>query len=260
MEYEALKMEIKDGIAWITLSRAKAMNALNVKMIHELADVVSVVNENSDVRVGIITGEGEKAFSAGADLQEINALTIKSAFDYSRLAHKVFSSIEESGKPMIAGIHGLAMGGGAELALCCHIRIAAENVKLSFPEAGLGGIPGMGGTQRLPRLIGKSRALGYLLTGEAITAEKGFEMGLFHKVVPIEKVKETAENMAKELAKKSPMSIKFIIQAVEHGIEIPLSEGLTLESALMAAISGSEDKKEGMKAIFERRAPLFKGE
>lgn len=260
MEYKTLLLEAKDQIAWVTLNRVKTMNALNAKMVKEIGDVVEKIEKDPDIRVAIITGAGEKAFSAGADLQEIEALSIKGAFDYSRAAHRVFNMIEESGKPVIACINGLAMGGGAELALSCHIRIVAKNAKVGFPEAGLGGIPGMGGTQRLPRLIGKSLALSFLLTGDMISAEQGFQFGLFHKLVPQDEIKMAAEKMAKSLLKKSPLSLKFVIQAVNNGTEGPLDEGLVLESALMAAMSGSDDKKEGIKAIFEKRSPVFKGE
>ena len=149
---------------------------------------------------------------------------------------------------------------GAELALSCHLRIAADKAKMAFPEAGLGGIPGMGGTQRLPRLIGKSLALSYLLTGDMISAEQGLQFGLFYKVVSMDEIKGAAEKMAKSLLKKSPLSLKFVIQAVTKGTEGPLEGGLVLESALMAAMSGSADKKEGIKAIFEKRPPIFKGE
>lgn len=258
MEYKTLLFEPKDQVAWVTLNRPKAMNALNTEMIKEIGDVVEKIDEDPDIRAAIITGAGEKAFSAGADLQEIEALSIKGAFDYSRAAHRVFNRMGEAGKPVIACINGLALGGGAELALSCHLRIAADKAKMAFPEAGLGGIPGMGGTQRLPRLIGKSLALSYLLTGDMISAEQGLQFGLFHRVVSLDEVKAAAEKMAKNLLKKSPLSLKFVIQAVIKGTESSLEGGLVLESALMAATSESEDKKEGIKAIFEKRAPVFK--
>lgn len=260
MEYKTLLFESRQQIGWITLNRPKAMNALNTTMIQELGDVMEEVEGDSEIGVAIITGAEGRAFSAGADLKEIEALKIKGAFDYSRSAHRVFNRIEQSGKPVIACINGLAMGGGAEIALSCHLRIASEGAKLGFPEVGLGGIPGMGGTQRLPRLIGKGAALPYLLTGDMIDVNRGLQLGLIHKVLPKEEIQGAAEDMAKNLLKKSPLSLKFIIQAVSNGMEGHLEEGLVLESALMAAMSASEDKNEGIKAIFEKRAPVFKGD
>lgn len=260
MEYQNLIYEQKDEIAWITLNRPKAMNALNTALIQELMDVFEKVEVDDAVRVAVIKGAGGKAFSAGADLKEIEALGTKSAFDYSRVAHRAFSRIEQQGKPVIACINGMAMGGGAELALSCHMRIASNNSQLGFPESGLGGIPGMGGSQRLPRLIGKSLGLSYLLTGDMITAEDGLRLGLYYKILPDEEIEAGAEKVAKKLAKKSPMSLKFIIQAVVNGLEESMEGGLVLESALMSAMSTSEDKKEGLKAIFEKRTPNFKGQ
>lgn len=259
MEYTTILYEPKDQIGWIILNRPEAMNALNTTMIQELDDVMGKAEADPQIRVAIITGAGDKAFSAGADLKEIEALRIREAFDYSRSAHRVFNRIEQLGKPVIACINGLAMGGGAELALSCHLKIASERAKLGFPEAGLGGIPGMGGTQRLPRLIGRSSALYYLLVGDMIDAERGLQLGLIHKAVPVEELRKEAEELAKSLLKKSPLSLKFIIHAVTNGLEGHLEEGLVLESALMAAMSASEDKEEGIKAIFEKRPPVFKG-
>ncbi|UCF57183.1 MAG: enoyl-CoA hydratase/isomerase family protein [Deltaproteobacteria bacterium] len=260
MGYKNILYETKEGIGWITLNRPEAMNALNTAMIQELGDAMEKVEGDSETGVVIIMGAGDKAFSAGADLKEIQKLTIKGAFDYSRLAHRIFSQIEQSGKPVIACINGMAMGGGAELALSCHLKIASDRARLSFPEAGLGGIPGMGGTQKLPRLIGKSVALYYLLTGDTISAEIGLQLGLIHKVSPPEELRGGAEDLAKNLLKKSPLSLKFVIQAVTNGTEGNIEEGLVLESALMAAMTSSGDKEEGIKAIFEKRPPKFKRE
>lgn len=260
MEYKTIVFEPKEQIGWITLNRPEAMNAFNTTMVAELGDLMGQVEKDKEIRVVVVNGAGDKAFSAGADLKEIQALTVKDAFDYSRAAHRVFDGIEQSGKPVIACINGMAMGGGAELALSCHLRVASDASKISFPEAGLGGIPGMGGTQRLPRLIGRGRALAYLLTGDVIEAEKGLELGLIHKVFPKDELPTGIEKLAKALLKKSPLSLKYIIQAVMNGVDGHIEEGLLLESSLMAAMSGSEDKKEGIKAIFEKRAPVFKGD
>jgi enoyl-CoA hydratase/carnithine racemase len=192
-------------------------------------------------------------------LKEISALKMKSAFDYSRNAHRLFGRIEQCGKPIIACVNGMAMGGGAELALSCHLRVVSEGAQLGFPESGLGGIPGMGGTQRLPRLIGRGIALSYLLTGDMMKPDQGLQCGLFQKVFPEAEVEGGTEKLAKKLAKKSPLSLKFIIQAVTKGVDGDIEEGLALESALMAIMTGSEDSKEGIKAIFEKRPLSFKG-
>lgn len=260
MDYQNILYEPKDGIGWITINRPKAMNALSTSLLAELCDAFKTLEEDGNIRAVVIKGAGEKAFSAGADLGEIKDLKIRGAFDYSRAAHRAFNAVEQCGKPVIACINGLAMGGGAELALSCHIRVAAEGAKIGFPESGLGGMPGMGGTQRLPRLIGKGAALSYLLTGDMIKAEQGLKLGLYHQIFPNEEVAQGAEGLAKKLVKKSPLSLKFIIQAVTNGLEGNIEEGLVLEAALMAALKNSEDAEEGLKAIFEKRPPIFKGE
>lgn len=260
MDYENILYEPKDGIGWITINRPKAMNALSTSLLAELCDAFKTLEEDGNIRAVVIKGAGEKAFSAGADLGEIKDLKIRGAFDYSRAAHRAFNAVEQCGKPVIACINGLALGGGAELALSCHIRVAAEGAKIGFPESGLGGMPGMGGTQRLPRLIGKGAALSYLLTGDMIKAEQGLKLGLYHQIFPNEEVAQGAEGLAKKLVKKSPLSLKFIIQAVTNGLEGNIEEGLVLEAALMAALKNSEDAEEGLKAIFEKRPPIFKGE
>ena len=230
MSYENIICESKDRTAWITLNRGKAMNALNTAMLRELGDALDKIEADADVRVVVITGAGEKAFSAGADLSEIKSLKVAESFDYSRAAHRVFDRIEKFGKPVIACINGMALGGGAELALSCHLKIAAQGAKISFPESGLGGVPAMGGTQRLPRLIGKNLALYYLLSGEAIKAEDGQRYGLIHKVAPKEELVAATEALVKTLLQKSPLSMKFIIQAVTSGMEGHQDEGLMMET------------------------------
>lgn len=260
MTYENILYEKKGPTAWITLNRPKAMNALSTTLISELCKAIKEAEVDAEVHVVVIKGAGEKAFSAGADLQELQPLKIRGAFDYSRSAHRAFSTIEQCSKPVIACVNGLAIGGGAELALSCHMRLASEKTKMGFPESGLGGIPGMGGTQRLPRLIGKSAALPYLLSGEMIKADEGNKLGLFFKVFSVEELDKGAASIAESLAKKSPLALKLIIQAVTNGTEGNLEEGLVLEAALMAALKNSEDAQEGLKALFEKREPQYTGE
>lgn len=260
MSYENIIYEVKETTAWITINRAKAMNALSTGTLKDFSDALDVIEADDAVRVVVITGDGDKAFSAGADLKEIQALKVAGSFNYSRAAHRVFDRIEKFCKPVIACINGLALGGGAELAVSCHLRIAGDKAKIMFPESGLGGVPGMGGTQRLPRLIGKSRALYYLLTGAPIKAEEGLQYGLIQQVAPMEELAGAAEKLAQNLAQKSPVAMNFIIQAVTSGLEGHQDEGLVMEAVIMAAMTYTEDKKEGIGAMFEKRPPVFKGE
>ncbi len=247
------------GIGIVTINRPEKLNALNKELLFELKNLLEKVRSEDEIKVLIITGSGEKAFGAGADLNEIAALGLTNAFAYSRHAQEVANAIENLGKPVIAGVNGLALGGGFELALACTFRILSENAKLGFPEVGLGAIPGIGGTQRLPRIIGKGRALWYLLTGEMIDAQTALSIGLANKVAPIGNLLDTCLGVAKTLVSKGPLAMSIVMQAVNHGLEVGLQEGLLLESTLMTIACASEDKNEGIKAFLEKRKPNFKG-
>jgi enoyl-CoA hydratase len=259
MELKYLLYEEREGIGIITINRPDKLNALNKELVGELRGLIERVKTDGQIKVAILTGSGEKAFVAGADIGEIAELGLANAFAFSRNLHQVTDGIEELGKPVIGGINGLALGGGFELALACHLRIFSENAKVGLPEVGLGAIPGMGGTQRLPRIIGKTRALWYILTGEMIDAEGALRMGLANKVVPPANLMEACLELAKTLLKKGPLAVSLALQAVQSGLEMGQTEGLILESTLMTLACASEDKNEGIKAFLEKRKPNFKG-
>lgn len=259
MELKNLLFEEREWTGIVTINRPEKLNALNKELLSELKGILEKVRSEDRVKVLIITGSGDKAFAAGADLREIADLGLDSAFAFSREAQQVFMGIENLGKPVIAGVNGLALGGGFELALACTFRILSENAKMGLPEVGLGAIPGIGGTQRLPRLIGKGRALWYLLTGELIDANTAERIGLANKVVPEGRVMEACLDVAKTLLGKSPLAMHLAMQAVHHGMEVGQEEGMVLESALMTIACASEDKNEGVKAFLEKRKPDFKG-
>jgi enoyl-CoA hydratase len=259
MELKNLLFEENEGIGIITINRPEKLNALNRELLFELKDFLEKVRSEEKIKVLIITGSGEKAFAAGADLNEIAALGLSNAFAFSRTAQEVVNEIENLGKPVIAGINGLALGGGFELALACTFRILSENSKMGFPEVALGAIPGIGGTQRLPRIIGKGRAFWYLMTGETIDAQTALSIGLANKVVPIGNLMDTCLGVAKTLLGKGPLAMSLVLAAVNHGLEVGQDKGLVLESALMTIACASEDKNEGIKAFLEKRKPNFKG-
>jgi len=259
MTFQNILFEEKDGVAWITVNRPNVLNALNTATLEEIASSLDEIEKGESILVAIIKGAGEKAFVAGADLEEISKLGLKDSLAYSKRGQRVFSKIEKVGKPVIAAINGLALGGGLELALACTLRVMSETAKLGFPELGLGAIPGFGGTQRLPRLIGKSRALWYITTGEMIDASKALEIGLVHKVVPQAHLGEECSKIAQTLARKSPLAMRLALQAVHSGTEIHQEDGFTLESAMMTIASLSNDKKEGVSAFLQKRPPKFTG-
>ena len=260
MEYENVKYVEENGIGILTVDRPKALNALNGQTIGEIRSAVGEARENEQVRVLIITGSGEKAFVAGADIGEIKKLGLKDGFDFVRIGHQMNHDIETLGKPTIAAINGLALGGGCELAMSCTLRVVSETAKMGLPELGLGVIPGYGGTQRLPRLIGKGPALWYLLTGEMIDAAKAVDLGLANLMVKPDELMEKVVEVARKIATKAPLAVKMAMCAVNYGSGVDLETGLVLESALANVTIASEDKNEGIAAFFEKRRPDYKGE
>jgi enoyl-CoA hydratase len=257
--FENLRFEKRDQIAFLTIARPKVLNALNAATMQELAQAFQAVQEDDDVRVAILIGDGEKAFVAGADLTELVALGATAAADLATRGQALFSLIETCGKPVIAAVNGFALGAGCELALACSIRLAADTARFGQPETKLGLIPGYGGTQRLPRLIGKGRALEILLTGEMIDDAEALRIGLVNEVVPAARLLSRAEALAAKIIANGPLAIRYCLQAVNRGMEMPLAEAMAHEAALFALCCATQDKTEGTRAFLEKRAPQFKG-
>jgi len=260
MEYENVKYAVDNGVGVLTIDRPKAMNALSAQTIIEIRDALVKAKEDEAVKVLVITGSGDKAFIAGADIGEIKKLGLKDGFDFLRIGQQMNNEIENLGKPTIAAVNGLALGGGCEVAMSCTLRVVSENAKLGLPELGLGVIPGYGGTQRLPRLIGKGPALWYILTGDMIDGAKAVELGLASLVVKPEELMDKVLGVAKKVATKPPLALKMAMYAVKYGSGVDLETGLILETALGNVTLGSKDKEEGIASFFERRKPVYKGE
>jgi enoyl-CoA hydratase len=259
MAYETLLVERSDAYAVVTLNRPKVMNALNRTLFTELDDAFTALAAESGVRAVILTGTGEKAFAAGADISELASLSATEGQQLARRGQAVFRRIETCGKPVIAAINGFALGGGCELAMACTIRIASDRARLGQPEVKLGLVPGYGGTQRLPRLVGKGAAMKLLLTGDMVGAEEAFRIGLVDEVVPAEALLARAETLARAIAQQAPLAIAGCIQAVEGGYDLPLDSALELEASLFGLACATEDKAEGTKAFQEKRAPVWRG-
>lgn len=259
MEFKNLLFEEKENIAIITINRPEKLNALNGGTVTELSDVFHQIHDSKEIRAVILTGAGEKAFVAGADIKEINNLDSKSGNEFSKKGTGVFRFIEKMNIPVIAAVNGFALGGGCELAMACHLRIASANAKFGQPEINLGIIPGYGGTQRLPRLIGKTNAIYYLLTGEIIDAAKACELGLINEVVEPDRLLTRAEELAKLLVSKAPVAAQSILQTVDEGLNVPIDEALDIEATSFGNVCGTNDMKEGTLAFLEKRKPEFKG-
>jgi enoyl-CoA hydratase/carnithine racemase len=258
MSYQNLLVEVKDSTEIITLNRPKVLNSLNMATRAELEQAFADAEARDDVRVIIVTGSG-RAFGAGKDIPEFvgnggDGMAADSSED-----HRVFSKIRNLTKPVIAAINGIALGGGFELAMSCHIRVAADTVIMGLPEVGLGGIPGAGGTQLLPRLIGKGAALYYMLTAENIPAQEAYRLGLVEKVVPADKLMVTALAIAKVISQKGPIASKLILEAVVKGWELTLDEGMKLESEQWRICGATEDWNEAIKSFMEKKPIVFKG-
>src|SRR5688572_25235010 len=254
-----IKLEEKNSIAYITIDRPKVLNALNMQTMGELREAFTQLKDDAEVRVVLLTGAGEKAFVAGADINELQRNNPIEAKGYTHRGQAVLELIENLGKPVIACINGFALGGGCEIALACTVRLASENAKLGQPEVKLGIIGGYGGTQRLPRLVGKGLALQILLTGEMISAQEAHRIGLVNEVVPPAQLIPRAEEIARKIIANGPLAIQYTLEAVNKGMEMPLAEGLFLEATLFAVACATEDMKEGTTAFLEKRPAVFKG-
>jgi enoyl-CoA hydratase/carnithine racemase len=251
--------EKKDGIAYVTLNRPKVLNALNTPTWADLRTAFETARDDAEVRGVILTGAGDKAFIAGADISELSKVSAVEAEQSSRFGQEVLNLIENLGKPVIAAVNGFALGGGCETAMACTMRIAVENAKFGQPEVKLGLVPGGGGTQRLPRLVGKGRALQLILSGEMISAQEAYRIGLVNAVVPAADLIPHAEEILKQIAANAPIAVKLALEATNKGMQTSQDEGLLLEASYFGLCAATEDKKEGTTAFLEKRAPQFHG-
>jgi enoyl-CoA hydratase/carnithine racemase len=254
---ENVLYEKRGAIAYITVNRPKVLNALNQRTWQDLRAAFADARDDADVRGVILTGAGDKAFIAGADIGELAQSNAIEAEGSSTYGQEVLNLVENLGKPVIAAVNGFALGGGCETAMACTIRIAAENAKFGQPEVKLGVIPGGGGTQRLPRLVGKGRALQVILSGEMISAQEAYRIGLVNEVVPAAELLARAEGILKQILSNAPLAVKYSLEAVNKGLETSQPEGLSLEAALFGLCAGTEDKKEGTQAFLQKRPAQF---
>jgi enoyl-CoA hydratase len=259
MAFDNLLLERDDAIALVTINRPKVLNALNTQTLDELRRVLADLRQDDSVRVVILTGAGEKAFVAGADINELAVQTPTSAREHALSGQQLFDVIENMGKPVIAAINGYALGGGCELAMACTLRIAADTAKLGQPEIALGLIPGYAGTQRLPRLVGKGKAMEMILTGAPITAAEAMRIGLVNRVVPAADVIAESRALAAQLARSAPVAMQYIISAVNRGTEMSFADACRYEATLFGLVASTGDMREGTAAFLEKRQAAFKG-
>ena len=259
MNFENILLEKKNSIAYITVNRPKVLNALNMATMEELRTAFTDAKNDASVRAVIMTGSGEKAFIAGADIGELSQNNAVSAKEYTHRGQSVLDLIENLGKPVIACINGFALGGGCEIAMACTMRLASENAKFGQPEVKLGIIPGYGGTQRLPRLVGKGIAMQLVLAGEMISAQEAHRIGLVNEITAPADLIPRAEAIAQKIVANAPLAVQYAMEAVNKGMEMTLADGLYLEAVLFGVACATEDKNEGTKAFLEKRAAQFKG-
>src|SRR6266516_3630625 len=259
MSYQTLLFEIRDGIAFVTINRPDKLNALNDQVMLDLAGAAERIATEGEIKGAILTGSGPKSFVAGADIGDLSR---QGPFDGKARAQRgqaVLRRLETCGKPVIAAINGFALGGGCELAMACHIRIASENAKFGQPEVKLGIAPGYGGTQRLPRLVGKGVALQLILTGEMIDAQEAYRIGLVNKVVPAAELLTASEQLLRGILTMGPLAVRLALEAVDQGLEMTLDEGLLLEANHFGLLAATQDMKEGLTAFLEKRSAKFQG-
>jgi enoyl-CoA hydratase len=259
MTFENLLLEHDGPVTVIAVNRPRTFNSLDVATIYDLLECFYQLTQQESVRAIVLTGIGEKSFVSGADIQEIHDLDLHSGKELSARGNRLFSMIEKMNIPVIAAVNGYALGGGCELAMACHLRIASENARFGQPEINLGLIPGYGGTQRLPRLIGRGRALELLLTGKILTAAEAHQWGLVNAVVPPADLLPAARKLAQDLSEKPRLASSAILEAVDTGLQLGLDQGLKVEENLFAYCCGTEDMKEGTSAFLGKRKPDFKG-
>lgn len=259
MDFKNILFETDNGISTVTINRPDKMNALNAETLKEIKSAFTTIKHDDKINVVILTGAGDKAFVAGADISELNKLDLLSGKAFAEYGQEVFNLIENLGKPVIAAVNGYALGGGCELSLACHIRIASEAAKFGQPEVNLGVIPGYGGTQRLARLINTGRALELILTGDMVNADEAYRLGLVNKVYPGDMLMEEVNKLAAKINKKGQIAVRMSVKAVVSCDELSEKEGQHLEAGLFAVCCGTEDFKEGTIAFLEKRKPEFKG-
>jgi enoyl-CoA hydratase len=259
MPFENLLLERDGAVAIVTINRPAVLNALNTQTLDELRRAVLDLKADDSARVMILTGAGERSFVAGADIKELAVLTPAGGREHALAGQQVLDLIENMGKPVIAAINGFALGGGCELAMACTLRIAADTAKLGQPEVNLGLIPGYAGTQRLSRLVGKARAIEIMLLGTPIGASEAALIGLVNRVVPPSELMTEARKLAAQLAAQPPIAVRYIIAAVNRGLEMPFAESCILEATLFGLVASTEDMREGTAAFLEKRKPAFKG-
>ena len=257
--YDNLLYDVEDGVAWITANRPEKLNALNRATVEEIASAVGQASVDADVRVLVLTGAGEKAFVAGADIKEMSGLNPAEAQEFSRFLQESLDRIERGPKPVIAAVNGFALGGGCELAMACHVRIASSSARFGQPEVNLGLIPGAGGTQRLQRVVGRGRALDLILSGEMIDAEEAFRIGLVNRVVTAAELRQAVAAYAKTLGEKSPAALSRALEAVISGGEFAQAEAQRLEAGLFGLCFATDDMREGTQAFLEKRKATFTG-
>ncbi len=259
MPFDNLLVEREAAVAILTIQRPQRLNALDSRTLDELGRAAHDLHHDDSVRCVILTGAGEKAFVAGADINELAADSPDEARHRALAGQGVFDAIEQMGKPVIAAVNGLALGGGCELAMACTLRIASDTARFGQPEINLGLIPGFAGTQRLPRLVGKSKAMELVLTGGPISAQEALAIGLVNRVVPAADLLREARALAVDLASKAPVAIRYAMEAIHRGLEVPFDEACRLEAALFGMVAATEDMREGTRAFLEKRKPVFKG-
>jgi len=258
MNYQNILIDIKDNVAVVTINRPDKLNSLNMLTMDELFGAFTWIKSNGNIAVVVLTGKGEKAFVAGADIAELNTLDIIKGREFSERGQQIFNLIENLDKPVIAAVNGFALGGGCELSLACHIRLASANAKFGQPEVNLGIIPGYGGTQRLTRLVNSGRAMELILTGDMIDANEAFRIGLVNHVYPLNELMGKALEMANKIAAKAQQAVRLAVKSVNIVDEVSSKEGQIYEAAMFALCCGTEDFQEGTKAFLEKRKPLFK--
>jgi len=258
-DFNTITYVVNENIAVITINRPKFLNALNTEVLKELLEAVDLIAGDSSVLAVIVTGAGEKAFVAGADIAEMQTKNVLEAREFSSLGNKIFSKLENLPKPVIAAVNGFALGGGCELAMACDIRIAGNKAKFGQPEVGLGIMAGFGGSQRLARLVGTGIAKELLFTGEMIQVERAYEIGLVNRIVDSSEVVEEARKMAELISTKSPLGVSFSKKAVNEGVNLDLERALSLEAELFGSLFSTKDQTEGMTAFLEKRQAVFSG-